>query len=83
MHGEADAMAGNDEGDVEVPFQVYCELETMQQMGTYDMASEDVLDGLEEYDFHAARDWVVEHPDEYIRVIEGATRSEPNAGAGN
>lgn len=83
MGAEAIDMGGTDGEDVEVPFQVYCELETMQQMGTYDMASEEVLDGLAEYDFHAARDWVIEHPDEYIQVIEGATRSGSGPEAGD
>ncbi|MFC6823951.1 hypothetical protein [Halopelagius fulvigenes] len=66
-------MSDSDTGPVAVPRQVHCELVTMRQMGTHDMLSEEVLDGLAEYNFDAARQWVLEHPDEYVRALDEGT----------
>lgn len=74
-------MSDSDTGPVAVPRQVHLELLTMRQMGTHDMLSEDVLDGLEEYNFDAAREWVLEHPDEYVRALDEGTRVEADANA--
>ncbi|SFG63084.1 hypothetical protein SAMN04488063_2651 [Halopelagius inordinatus] len=74
-------MSESDTGPVTVPRQVHCELTTMRQMGTHDMLSEDVLDGLETYNFDAARQWVLEHPDEYVRSLEQGMRDETLVGA--
>lgn len=69
-------MSDSDTEPVTVPRQVHCELKTLRQMGTHEMLSEDVLDGLEKYNFDAARQWVLEHPDEYVRSLEAGMRDE-------
>lgn len=74
-------MDESDSGPVTVPPQVACELETLKQMGTHDLASAEVLDGLAEYDFHAARQWIVEHPDEYMRAVREGSPAEGDPGA--
>ena len=74
-------MGDSDTEPVAVPRQVHCELETVRQMGTHDLLSEEVLDALEFYDFEATREWVLEHPDEYVRAVHQGTRDESVAGA--
>lgn len=74
-------MSDSDTEPVPVPRQVHCELKTLRQMGTHDMLSEEVLDGLEAYNFDAAKTWVLEHPDEYVRSLEVGMRDESLAGA--
>lgn len=71
-----------DESDTEpvaVPRQVHCELKTLDQMGTHDMLTGEVIDGLEAYDFEAARAWVLENPEEYVRAVRRGTRDETAA----
>ena len=73
-------MRESDEGPVAVPRQVHCELQTLRQMGTHDLLSGEVLDALETYNFEATRDWVVDHPDEYVRAVYRGTVDETLAG---
>lgn len=56
-----------------IPPQVHCELKTLHQMGTHDMGSEEVVEGLREYDFTAALDWVLENPELYIQMVHTET----------
>ena len=67
-------MGERDTEPVAVPRRVHCELETLRQMGTHDMGSEEVLDGLKEYDFGAALEWVLENPEKYVRAVDAGTR---------
>lgn len=54
---------------VEVPRQVYCELKTLRQMGVDPVDPDAVLARLDDYEFEAALDWVLENPDEYVRTV--------------
>ncbi|MFC4553290.1 MULTISPECIES: hypothetical protein [Halorussus] len=62
-------MEDGENEPVEVPRQVYCELKTMRQMGTHEPLSDEVLDGLETYNFRAAREWVLDNPEAYVRTV--------------
>lgn len=63
-------MSETDDDAVEMPRQVYCEIKTVRQMGLYDVRTEEVIEGLEAYNFDAALEWVLDHPEEYVRAIE-------------
>lgn len=74
-------MSDSDAEPVTVPRQVHCELKTLRQMGTHDLLSAEVLDALEAYSFEATREWVLEHPDEYVRAVYQGTEDETLVGA--
>lgn len=72
-----------DPGPVTVPRQVHCEIATLRQLGTHDLLSAEVFDALEAYDFAAAREWIIEHPDRYVRAVYLGTEDETVAGDGS
>ncbi|WP_224270010.1 hypothetical protein [Haloprofundus salinisoli] len=69
-------MGDSDTEPVAVPRQVHCELKTLRQMGTHELLSEEVLDGLETYNFGTARQWVIENPEAYVQAVYHGTRDE-------
>ena len=69
-------MGRDDAEPVEIPRQAYTELKTLRQMGTHDMESGEVLDGLEAYNFESARRWVLDNPDAYMRLLYETLRDE-------
>lgn len=77
-------MDESDSDPVAVPRQVHCELETLRQMGTHDLLSEEVLEAVEAYHFEATREWILEHPEKYVRAVSEGTVDEtlPEAPAG-
>ncbi|MFC7139301.1 hypothetical protein ACFQMA_05540 [Halosimplex aquaticum] len=83
MTGETAETTGSDEptaerrgdGPVAVPRQVHCELQTLGQMGV-DPFEEGILDTLDRYNFHAAREWALDNPDRYVRAVREGTVDE-------
>lgn len=69
-------MDDSETGPVAVPRQVHCELQTLRQMGTHDLLSEEVFDALEAYHFEAAEEWILDHPEEYVVAVYDGTRDE-------
>jgi hypothetical protein len=69
-------MSGDTNEPVEIPRQAYVELTTLAQVGTHGLTTEEVLDGLAAYDFDAAREWILEHPDLYERALRDGMERE-------
>lgn len=65
---------------VEMPRQVYCELKTLRQMGTPLADADAVVARLDAYDFRAAREWVLDNPDRYVRAVREGMADETTAG---
>lgn len=66
----------SESGPVAMPRQVYCEIKTVRQMGLYDMYSEEVIEGLEAYNFDTALEWVLDNPEEYVRALDEGMEDE-------
>lgn len=73
-------MSDSDSKPVAVPRQVHCELKTLRQLGTHDPFSEEILEAAAAYNFEAAREWIVEHPEQYVRAVYAGTEDETLAG---
>ena len=71
-------MGGSE--SISAPRQVYCELQTLRQMGI-DLTDPDaVVSGLDAYNFETTLEWVLHNPDDYERAIREGLNDETTAG---
>ncbi|MFC4450047.1 hypothetical protein [Halorussus aquaticus] len=64
---------------VEMPRQVYCEFETLGQMGVDVTDPDAVVAGLDAYDFDSALEWLLDNPEQYEQAVRGGRAEETTA----
>ncbi|WP_435178596.1 hypothetical protein [Halorussus sp. AFM4] len=67
----------------EMSRQVYSEFETLRQMGTDFTDLEEVVSRLDAYNFEAAIDWLLDHPEAYQRMVVDGTGDETTGRRGS